>query len=109
MRIKITQVLTFLLFYTSAMAEKSYHSTDTLLTRVKLKCATVPQLSCHMKDDILIVDYNQHVSNKADILLVFNEHSGSQYAVGFLPSSTMAYSISSIVYSNLIHCHLPSI
>ena len=74
MRIKITQVLTFFLFYTSALAEKSYHSTDTLLTRVKLKCATVPQLSCHMKDDILVVDWNKHVSDKADVLLVFNEH-----------------------------------
>ena len=74
MRLKITQVLTFLLFYTTAFAEKSYHSTDTLLTRIKLKCATVPQLSCHMKDDILIVDWNKNISNKADVLLVFNEH-----------------------------------
>ena len=74
MRIKITQVLTFFLFYTTAFAEKSYHSTDTLLTRIKLKCATVPQLSCHMKDDILVVDWNKNVSNKADVLLVFNEH-----------------------------------
>jgi hypothetical protein len=74
MRLKITQILAFFLFYTSAFAEKSYHSTDTLLTRIKLKCATVPQLSCHMKDDILIVDWNKHVSNKSDVLLVFNEH-----------------------------------
>lgn len=74
MRIKITQVLAFFLFYTTAFAEKSYHSTDTLLTRIKLKCAMVPQLSCHMKDDILVVDWNKHVSNKSDVLLVFNEH-----------------------------------
>jgi hypothetical protein len=74
MRIKITQVLTFFLFYTTACAEKSYHSTDTLLTRIKLKCAAVPQLSCHMKDDILIVDWNKNIANKSDVLLVFNEH-----------------------------------
>lgn len=74
MRLKITQILPFLLFYTTAFAEKSYHSTDTLLTRIKLKCATVPQLSYHMKDDILVVDWNKHVSDKADVLLVFNEH-----------------------------------
>ena len=74
MRLKISQVLSFLLFYTSVLADKSYHSTDTLLTRIKLKCAMIPQLTCYMKDDILVVDYNKHVSNKADILLVFNEH-----------------------------------
>ena len=77
MRIKITHVLQFLLLYCTFShggAEKSYHSTDTLLTRIKLKCAMVPQLSCHMKDDILVVDWNKHVSNKSDVLLVFNEH-----------------------------------
>ena len=74
MRIKITQVLTFFLFYTTTCAEKSYHSTDTLLTRIKLKCATVPQLSCFMKDDILVVDWNKNIANKSDVLLVFNEH-----------------------------------
>lgn len=77
MRIKITHVLQFLLLYctfSTGKAEKSYHSTDTLLTRVKLKCAMVPQLTCHMKDDILVVDWNKHVSNKSDVLLVFNEH-----------------------------------
>ena len=78
MRIKITHVLHFLLLYGSCSHtnayKPAYHSTDTLLTRIKLKCATVPQLSCHMKDDILIVDWNKHVSNKSDVLLVFNEH-----------------------------------
>ena len=74
MRLKITQVLTFLLIYTTACAEKSYHSTNTLLTTIKLKCAMVPHLSCHMKDDILVVDWNKHIANKSDVLLVFNEH-----------------------------------
>ena len=74
MRLKITQVLTLLLIYTTAFAEKSYHSTDTLLTRVKLKCSMIPLLSCHMRDDILVVDWNKHISNKSDVLLVFNEH-----------------------------------
>jgi hypothetical protein len=27
-----------------------------------------------MKDDILVVDWNKHVSDKSDVLLVFNEH-----------------------------------
>ena len=78
MRLKISQVITFFVLYstipTVTSKIKEYHSTDTLLTRIKLKCATVPQLSCHMKDDILVVDWNKNVSNKADVLLVFNEH-----------------------------------
>ena len=74
MRLKITQVLTFFLLYTTACAEKSYHSTNTLLTTIKLKCAMTPQLSCHMRDDILVVDWNKNIANKSDVLLVFNEH-----------------------------------
>ena len=75
MRLKVTQLITFFLLYCGvATGDKSYHSTDTILTRIKLKCATVPALSCHMRDDILVVDYNKHVSDKSHILLVFNEH-----------------------------------
>jgi hypothetical protein len=71
MFLKVTCLLPFFLIFT--VAEK-YHTTETLLTRIKLKCATVPQLSCHMNDDILIVDWNKNIANKSDVLLVFNEH-----------------------------------
>ena len=74
MRLKITQVLTFFIFYTTAFADKAYHSTDTLLSKIKFKCSIIPLLSCYMRDDILVVDWNKHISNKSDVLLVFNEH-----------------------------------
>lgn len=73
MILKLTQLIPFFLLY-STYTNAQYHSTDTLLTRIKLKCAAVPALSCHMKDDILVVDYNKHISDKSDVLLVFNEH-----------------------------------
>lgn len=71
MFLKVTCLLPFFLLFT--VAEK-YHTTDTLLTRIKLKCATVPQLSCHVENGILVVDWNKQVSNKSNALLVFNEH-----------------------------------
>lgn len=34
----------------------------------------VPQLSCRMHNDILVVDWNKNLKDKSDVLLVFNEH-----------------------------------
>lgn len=75
MLLKITKVLPFfLLFYASSAKSSKYHNTDTLLNTIKLKCSMVPQLSCQMHDDILVVDWNKNLKNKSDVLLVFNEH-----------------------------------
>jgi len=76
MFLKVTCLLPFFLIF--SVAEK-YHTTDTLLTRIKLKCATVPQLSCRVENGILVVDWNKHVSNKSNALLVFNEHARENY------------------------------
>ena len=75
MILKISKIIIVLTLFSSCSAEKvGYHKTNTLLTHIKLKCAQVPQLSCHTKDGILVVDWNKNVADKSSVLLVFNEH-----------------------------------
>ena len=66
--------LIFLSLFFISVSSKSYHTTDVLLTRIKMKCAIVPELSCTMHDDILVVDYNKDLQDTRDLLVVFNEH-----------------------------------
>lgn len=65
--------LFFLLLFASSTSSTSYHKTDVLLTRVKLMCATTPELTCEKKNDILVVNWNKHKQGDTT-LLVFNEH-----------------------------------
>ena len=77
MILKISKLISYLIFYAAFFqvhSKKTYHTTDALLTRIKLKCAMIPQLSCHTKNGILVVDWNKHIANKTDVLIVFNEH-----------------------------------
>lgn len=75
MILKISQIFLLLTLFSKCPAEKvGYHKTETLLTHIKLKCAHIPQLSCHTKDGILVVDWNKNIADKSSVLLVFNEH-----------------------------------
>lgn len=49
-----------------------YHSTDTILKRVEFLCARDPQLTCSYENDILVVDWNKHMSMNQ--FWVMNEH-----------------------------------
>lgn len=75
MILKITQLLLFFTLFSSSRSKPdAYHKTNVLLTRIKFKCASIPQLTCHTKNGILVVDWNAQVSDKSSVLLVFNEH-----------------------------------
>ena len=49
-----------------------YHTTNDLLSRIKKECTIVPQLTCNMHGDILVVDWNKHLAK--DVVWAFNEH-----------------------------------
>lgn len=50
----------------------SYHLTETLLNLIKKECQIVPELSCDMHGDMLVVDWKK--TQPKNVIWTFNEH-----------------------------------